>query len=55
VHDSSSSKFHPVLESRAWNIPKGTIAKDAAGEIHSDFSKRFIRAEVFPYFIDIHN
>ncbi|MBI4993347.1 redox-regulated ATPase YchF [Candidatus Wolfebacteria bacterium] len=33
-------------ESRAWTIKKGSKAPQAAGEIHSDFEKKFIRAEV---------
>ncbi len=33
-------------ETRAWTIKKGTKAPQAAGEIHSDFEKKFIRAEV---------
>lgn len=33
-------------ETRAWTIKKGTKAPQAAGEIHSDFEKGFIRAEV---------
>lgn len=33
-------------ETRAWTIEKGTIAAVAAGVIHSDFEKKFIRAEV---------
>jgi len=33
-------------EARAWNIPVNTKAKDAAGVIHSDMSKGFIRADV---------
>jgi GTP-binding protein YchF len=32
-------------EVRAWTIPKGTKAVKAAGAIHSDFEKKFIRAE----------
>jgi len=36
-------------EVRAWNIPYGTTAREAAGVIHSDFEKGFIRAEVIPY------
>ena len=32
-------------ESRAWTIPRGTKAPDAAGVIHTDFKKGFIRAE----------
>ncbi len=33
-------------ESRAWTITKDSTAPMAAGEIHSDFEKLFIRAEV---------
>ncbi len=36
-------------ECRAWSIPRGTHAQDAAGEIHSDISRGFIRAEVVAY------
>jgi len=36
-------------EARAWTIPVGTIAEEAAGAIHSDFAKKFIRAEVVDY------
>ena len=38
-------------EVRAWTIKKGTKAPQAAGKIHSDFEKGFIRAEVrsFPF------
>ena len=36
-------------ECRAWSIPRGTIAQVAAGEIHSDISRGFIRAEVVSY------
>jgi ribosome-binding ATPase len=36
-------------ECRAWSIPRGTIAQDAAGEIHSDIARGFIRAEVVAY------
>ncbi len=36
-------------EVRAWTIKKGTIAPKAAGIIHSDFEKGFIRAEVIKY------
>jgi GTP-binding protein YchF len=36
-------------ECRAWSIPRGTQAQDAAGEIHSDISRGFIRAEVVTY------
>lgn len=36
-------------EVRAWTIPRGTKAPQAAGVIHSDFEKGFIRAEVIAY------
>jgi GTP-binding protein YchF len=36
-------------EVRAWTIIKGTKAPQAAGKIHTDFEKGFIRAEVFHY------
>jgi ribosome-binding ATPase len=36
-------------ECRAWSIPRGTSAHLAAGEIHSDISRGFIRAEVVRY------
>ena len=35
------------IEIRAWTIPVGATAPQAAGVIHSDFEKHFIRAEVF--------
>lgn len=34
---------------QAWNIEKGTGAQDAAGKIHTDFAKKFIKAEVISY------
>ncbi len=36
-------------ETRAWTIEKGTKAPQAAGKIHTDFEKGFIRAEVVDY------
>lgn len=36
-------------EVRAWTIPAGTKAPQAAGKIHSDFERGFIRAEVVAY------
>jgi len=36
-------------ECRAWSIPRGTPAQLAAGEIHSDIQRGFIRAEVVRY------
>ena len=43
--------FFPVgpKEARAWTCPKGSTAPQAAGVIHSDFEKGFIRAEVISY------
>ncbi len=38
-----------VTEVRAWTIAKGTKAPQAAGKIHSDFERGFIRAEVVTY------
>ncbi|KKK91156.1 hypothetical protein LCGC14_2715770, partial [marine sediment metagenome] len=37
------------IETKAWTITKGTNAKIAAGKIHSDIEKGFIRAEVVSY------
>lgn len=37
------------LESRAWTIHQGTPAAEAAGEIHTDIQKGFIRAEVVSF------
>jgi ribosome-binding ATPase YchF (GTP1/OBG family) len=36
-------------EVRAWPIRRGTRAREAAGRIHSDLERGFIRAEVIPY------
>ncbi len=36
-------------ETRAWTIPVGATAPQAAGKIHTDFEKGFIRAEVITY------
>ena len=36
-------------ECRAWSIARGTSAQEAAGEIHSDIERGFIRAEVVAY------
>ncbi len=33
-------------EARAWNIPRGATAVEAAGVIHTDFAKAFVKAEV---------
>ena len=36
-------------EARAWTIPEGTLAPQAAGVIHGDFERGFIRAETVAY------
>jgi len=36
-------------ESRAWSIAEGTPAVKAAGKIHSDIERGFIRAEIYSY------
>jgi len=36
-------------ECRAWSIPRGSTAVEAAGKIHSDLARGFIRAEVIGY------
>lgn len=37
------------METRAWTITKGTKAVDAAGKIHTDISRGFIKAEIVSY------
>lgn len=37
------------METRAWTVEKGATAPEAAGKIHSDIQKGFIRAEVISY------
>ena len=36
-------------ESRAWTIPKGATAPEAAGVIHTDFQRGFIKAEIISF------
>src|SRR5207245_5346688 len=36
-------------EARAWTIPQGSRAQDAAGAIHSDIARGFIRGEMIGY------
>ena len=36
-------------ETRAWTVTEGTKAPQAAGKIHTDFEKGFIRAETVSY------
>lgn len=38
-----------IKEVRAWTITKGMLAPQAAGVIHSDFEKHFIKADIIPY------
>ena len=38
-----------AVEVRAWTIRRGTRARRAAGRVHSDMERGFIRAEVIPY------
>jgi GTP-binding protein YchF len=42
-------------EVRAWTIRRGTRARQAAGRIHSDLERGFIRAEVIPYDVFMQN
>ena len=37
------------MEARAWTIPAGATAPEAAGVIHTDFQKGFIKAEIVSY------
>jgi GTP-binding protein YchF len=41
-------------EARAWNVPRGATAPQAAGAIHTDFERGFIRAEVIPFETFVH-
>lgn len=36
-------------EARAWTVPDGSTAPEAAGKIHTDFQRGFIKAEVIPF------
>jgi len=38
-----------TLEARAWTIKKGEYAPEAAGTIHTDFTKKFIKADICSY------
>ncbi|MBI4408083.1 MAG: redox-regulated ATPase YchF [Gemmatimonadetes bacterium] len=40
---------HNEKEARAWTIQRGTRAQQAAGEIHTDFARGFIRAETLAW------
>ncbi|MFA5137021.1 MAG: redox-regulated ATPase YchF [Patescibacteria group bacterium] len=37
------------IEAKAWTITKGTLAPQAAGVIHTDFEKKFIKADIVTY------
>ena len=37
------------IRDRAWTVKKGSTAPQAAGVIHTDFEKCFIRAEIISY------
>ena len=37
------------MSCRAWPVPQGSPAPQAAGKIHSDIERGFIRAEVVPW------
>ena len=41
--------FAGPKESRAWTVTRGTKAPQAAGAVHSDFERGFIRAETISY------
>ena len=51
IYDRPLISFLTVGEDevRAWTIKKGTVAKKAAGKIHSDIERGFIRAEVISF------
>ena len=42
-------------ETRAWTIKKNSTAPNAAGKIHSDFEKGFIKAETVSYLDFVNN
>jgi ribosome-binding ATPase YchF (GTP1/OBG family) len=39
---------HRSSESRAWQLVRGSSAREAAGHIHSDIQRGFVRAQVVP-------
>ena len=41
--------FRSPKEARAWTIRKGSTAPEAAGVIHTDFQKGFIKAEIVSF------
>lgn len=40
---------NPKVEVRSWLIKNGSTAIDAAGKVHTDFAKGFIKAEIYSY------
>lgn len=52
---SSAKASEGQGEVRAWTVRKGTLAPQAAGVIHTDFEKHFIKADIVPYqkFIEV--
>jgi ribosome-binding ATPase len=36
-------------EAHAWTVPKGTPVAEAAGRVHTDFERNFIKAEIIPF------
>lgn len=44
-----------VIEAKAWTIKKGTLAPQAAGTIHTDFEKKFIKSDTINWkdFVDL--
>ena len=49
VHEVQTFLTAGPDECRAWTIVKGTTAPKAAGKIHTDFERGFIRAEIVNY------
>ena len=53
VHNASSGLISFLTigkdEVRAWPIRRGTVALDAAGKVHSDIKRGFIRAETMAF------
>jgi hypothetical protein len=46
---SRSPVWHGPKEAHAWTVERGTKAPQAAGRIHTDFEKGFIRAETIAF------
>ncbi len=41
--------INPQVETRSWLIPAGTKAPQAAGKVHTDFEKGFIKADIYSF------